>query len=551
MQRSLPHIVQTKGVGVVITNDVETLDNLIDLTHDSIFSWDLDGNIRLWNAGSEELYGWSRRDVVGRNAQDLLNSQLPASIAEVEARFHSGRWEGEIARRTAEGVDVIVEARWTVRRSADGHPQAIIETGRDITARKRADEMMRRSEYRYRNMFQAMAVSFWELEFVGLDAMFNYLRSTGVTDLRAYIADHPEFIEMALDATHVADVNEKTIQLFGAKQKEDLFGSVRPYWPVASRGVFTDAVIMGFSTDIEGMLTFVGIPSFEAETKLATLDGREIDALFTVCWPPESKGKSSLLVGVIDISERVAAREALSRLQSDLAHAARVSMLGELTASIAHEVNQPLAAITTNGEAGLRWLSRAEPNVDEVRQLTGRMVVDARRAADIIARIRAMSTKRAPEHSVISLESVIDEAVTFLRHEILARKVALRLDLTSHPSHVFADRTQLQQVLVNLSINAMQAMAQAEVGEPRLLLRTSYQDGMILTEIVDSGPGISSSDREKIFDSFFSTKPAGMGMGLPICRSIIEAHGGRIWFDSDRPTGTAFCFTLPTVDDLN
>ncbi len=206
-------------------------------------------------------------------------------------------------------------------------------------------------------------------------------------------------------------------------------------------------------------------------------------------------------------------------------------MLGELTASIAHEVNQPLAAIAANGEAGLRWLSRPEPDVVEVRELTKRIVADARRAADVISRIRGMAVRRAPEHASLAIDEVIREVLLFLRHEVQSRGVTI----TYHPARsvppVRADRTQLQQVIVNLAVNAMQAMANASDGSRNIIIRTATpDDATMVCSIEDNGPGIDAVGLARLFDSFFTTKEGGMGMGLPICRSIIEAHGGRdLW----------------------
>jgi C4-dicarboxylate-specific signal transduction histidine kinase len=290
---------------------------------------------------------------------------------------------------------------------------------------------------------------------------------------------------------------------------------------------------------------------FQEETKLVTLDGRVIDVLFTAARPGPSSDLRMTLIGIIETTELVQAREMLQRVQADFAHAARVSMLGELTASIAHEVNQPLAAIATNGEAGLRWLDRPEPDVAEVRALTKRIVADAQRAADVLSRIRAMATRKTPEHAPLSIDEVIREALLFLRHEVQSHALAV----THHPvlgvPKVLADRTLLQQVIVNLAINAMQAMAHAASAERRISIRTTVLDSATLRcSVEDSGPGIKPEHLGHLFDSFFTTKDAGggMGLGLAISRSIIEAHGGRISADNGSVHGGArFSFMLPTA----
>jgi C4-dicarboxylate-specific signal transduction histidine kinase len=279
------------------------------------------------------------------------------------------------------------------------------------------------------------------------------------------------------------------------------------------------------------------------------VDGREIDVLFFVTAPPEMRDKGMVLVGNIDISEQVAGRAVLRQLQAELAHAGRVSMLGELTASIAHEVNQPLAAIATNGAAGLRWLSRAEPEIGEAKALLQRMSDDSRRAAEIIARIRGMAVRRAPEPAPLMLDAMVQEAVQFLQHELRGQHAQLRLQLAPNLPAVQGDRVQLQQVIVNLVVNALQAMAQA--GSPRRELRIETAlttAGEIELAVLDSGPGIAPEHLDRLFESFFSTKPNGMGLGLPVCRSIIEAHGGRLVAGNRRDDGGArFLVTLPVA----
>ena len=219
--------------------------------------------------------------------------------------------------------------------------------------------------------------------------------------------------------------------------------------------------------------------------------------------------------------------------------------LGVLTASIAHEVNQPLGAIVTNGETGLRWLARPDLDVEKVRELLKRVVADARRASDIIDRIRAMAAGRAPRHTRLSLDEIIEEAMVFLHHEFQSRGISVSLELAPQLPQIVGDRTQLQQVIVNLAINALQAMASSK-GRSLLIRSLRSDSGTVCCMVEDSGPGIAPADLPHLFDSFFTTKDAGMGMGLAISRSIIEAHGGHIRADNDSTLGGArFSFALP------
>ncbi len=409
----------------------------------------------------------------------------------------------------------------------------------DISERKQAYAELERSESRYRNLFQAMAVSFLQLESSGLNRLFEELRAQGVTDLHAYIDQHPEFLKKAMDASIVIDVNERSLKLLGAKDRSELLGPVTQFWIPGQYEAFRGSIEAGFRREA----------GFQAETRKRTVDGREIDVLFFVTAPPDMRDRGIVLVGNIDISEQVAARSALRQMQAELAHAGRVTMLGELTASIAHEVNQPLAAITTNGEAGLRWLGRAVPDVDEARTLMQRIIADARRAAEIISRIRAMSLRRAPEPAPLALNALVQEAVQFLQHELQAQHAQLRLRLAPVLPVVQGDRVQLQQVIVNLVVNALQAMAHAGSPQRELQIETRLNaDGEIELVVLDSGPGIPEEHQGRLFESFFSTKPNGMGLGLPVCRSIIEAHSGRISAGNREGGGARFAMVLPGPD---
>jgi C4-dicarboxylate-specific signal transduction histidine kinase len=234
-------------------------------------------------------------------------------------------------------------------------------------------------------------------------------------------------------------------------------------------------------------------------------------------------------IGLTEVSDCVRGQRKLAQLQEEIAHAARILTLGELAASIAHEISQPLTAIGSNIEATQLWLEGSPPNLEEVRQLTARTAAEVQRAADIIHRIHAMAVRSTPKRVPTAINPVIKEAILFLRHELQQNSVRVSLHLEDHLPEILGDPVQLQQVIVNLGVNAIQAMNNTEIATRQLLISSSLiADQCVRITVEDTGPGIASELRDRVFESFFTTKSAGMGIGLPICQTIIEAHRGRI-----------------------
>jgi NO-binding membrane sensor protein with MHYT domain len=250
---------------------------------------------------------------------------------------------------------------------------------------------------------------------------------------------------------------------------------------------------------------------------------------------------------VASLFERKRAEEALRQAQANLAHVSRVMTLGELTASISHEVNQPLAAVVTNGQICLRLLALETPRPDEMRATVERIVRDANRASEVIQRIRALAKKTEPQMVSLDLNDVIREAVLLMQRDVLSHGVSLRTELASALPPVLGDRVQLQQVVINLLINGVEAMAPVTDRPREILIRSQqHEAGQVHVAVLDSGIGVDSETAERLFSAFFTTKPSGMGMGLSISRSIIRAHGGRLWVSPNPDHGAAFQFTVPT-----
>jgi C4-dicarboxylate-specific signal transduction histidine kinase len=243
--------------------------------------------------------------------------------------------------------------------------------------------------------------------------------------------------------------------------------------------------------------------------------------------------------------------ETLQKVQTELAHVTRVMTVGELTASIAHEVNQPLAAIVTNSNACLRWLGGAQPNLDEARKAVDRIIKDSYRASDVISRVRALVKKTPARNDLVDLNEVIVEVLALAQNQARRAGVVLKRELATDLPRVRGDRVQLQQVILNLVINGLEAIANNKNGERELSISSGIDDSKDMTIAVrDTGEGLDPANLDRVFDAFFTTKADGMGMGLAISRTIIESHGGRLWATPNSPRGAIFQFTLPADSEI-
>jgi PAS domain S-box-containing protein len=249
---------------------------------------------------------------------------------------------------------------------------------------------------------------------------------------------------------------------------------------------------------------------------------------------------------VMDVTERKRAEEALRQAQSDLAHVNRVTLMGELTASLAHEVNQPIAAAVTNANTCLRWLRREHPDLEEAREATTRIVKDLTRAAEIISRVRLLFKKGMPQRELVDVNHVIREMIVLLRSETMRHNIAVRTELAVDLPQVLADRVQLQQVLMNLIMNSIDATKNVD-GEREVAVKSQRaENAHLLLSVSDTGVGLPPEEAGQIFNAFFTTKPEGTGMGLSISRSIVESHGGRLWAAGNTPRGARFYISLPS-----
>ena len=381
----------------------------------------------------------------------------------------------------------------------------------DVTATKRAEDALRESEQRFRDYAEIASDWLWE---TGPDHRFIHLSeqlaAIGISPARRIGLTRWDF------ATDLDEEPEKWRLHIATLEAHQPF-----------RGfVFRVAADDGSAHYVAAS----GKPVFDAEGRFLGYRGVGSDVTAAV--------------------RAEQAEEALHKTQMELAHVARVTTLGELAASIAHEVNQPLTAIVTNGEVCLRWLDRAVPDLGEVRDSVGGIIRGGRRASEIIQRLRALSRKTETQKVAVDINDAISEVIPLVQHEVLSHRVSLRLDLAPTLPAVLGDRVQLQQVIINLLVNGMDAMATVTDRSRELVVRSQLDDsGQVLVAVEDSGVGIDPENAKQLFNAFFTTKSSGMGMGLSICRSIIEAHGGRLWASANEPRGAVFQFILPREPD--
>lgn len=476
-----------------------------------------------------------RENLLGPFAR--LWSNRDALLAVIEARLggaDSVTLEATIDSQDGRKIDVLTSVAFPEDLSREGFTQAGMI---DITDRSLAKAALEQSEARYRALFQSMPVGLAHLDLRGLTAFCDGLVAAGVADPAARLAHDPELLAQALARIEPLEVNAECLTLFGAQSRDDMLRPMGWIWQARP------------DTIRRALLAWLrGAQSFAEETRVNTLEGRVVDVLCTINFAPDVRERGTAIVGFVDISARIAAQNQLEQLQTVFAHASRVSTLGELTASIAHEVNQPLAAIAIGGETALRWLSRPAPDLDEVRDLAGRIVADARRAAGIISRIRDMARNRAPVHAPLSVAGVVGEAVAFMEADLRHRKVVLHQALAPDLPQILGDRIQIQQVIANLVINASQAMTEAATPEPTIWVTGVASGPFVRITVSDNGPGLPEGGADRLFQGFVSTKSGGLGIGLSICRTIVEAHGGKIGGQTRPEGGASFDFTLRIGD---
>jgi signal transduction histidine kinase len=384
-------------------------------------------------------------------------------------------------------------------------------------------------------LFQRSGVSLWREDWSAARDQVLRLLDSGVTDIQSYFASRPDELRDIRRSVIVKDVNDHAVQRAGAAKKDQLLGSLEALLPDTDH------------TFVQWLIAFAeGDTFYRSETHITMPDGKEVDVLFFAGLPANMKDFEDILVSDIDISEYKATQARLLRAQQDLARASRISTIGALTASIAHEVNSSLAAIVSSSEAALRWLSRKTPDMAEAQVALQNTLSAATRAMTVVERTRAFLSNEPATVSRNDIATIVQDSVLLTDRELRRHGVAVHIDVPDGLPPVVADAINIQQVIVNLMMNAAQAMS----GQTRardLAISARQEGDRVLVAISDEGPGIPEDDLPRIFQPFYSTRQGGMGMGLAICKSCIEAHGGRISAFNKADGGAVFQFDLPAA----
>lgn len=382
--------------------------------------------------------------------------------------------------------------------------------------------------------FDRAGVPMWREDWTAARDKVADLMKAGVRDMEAYFAAHPDEARALRRQIIIKDVNELAVQRLGAKSKEELLGPLDNILPDTDQ------------TFVQWLIAFErGDEMYRSETHLTRSDGSEAYTLFMATLPRSREEFENIVVVDLDITEAKAAQERLAAAELELANASRLTAVGALSASIAHEVNTPLSAILSHAEAGLRWLNREEPDLCEAQQAIKHVIADTRRARDVVDRTRAFLSNRPASMLPFDVGQVAREAVILIERELRACGASVHMNVIDGVPKALGDPLNVQQVIVNLLLNGAQAMEARPAPRDLVVSIERHDANTVRVDVRDSGPGIAPDEQNLIFDPFYSTKANGMGLGLAICRTCIAAHGGKLWVKSEPGKGAAFCFTLP------
>jgi PAS domain S-box-containing protein len=482
------------------------LDQLFEQAPEAVAVLSTDDRIVRVNKEFTRMFGYEPDEVLQRPINDLIvpEAEIESSRAYTRLLKQGGRVEVETVRRRKDGTQIDVSLLAISVRTPSSEQVVNYAIYRDITERKRADERLRESEARFQAMADTAPVLIWMTGTDGLCNYFNkpWLEFTGGTMEQevgtGWIEGvHPDDVQGCFDGFLPAFHARKPFRMEYRLRRAD--GEYR--WLMES-----------------------GIPRYTGAGEFAGYIGSNID--------------------ITDLKRAAAERQRLHELEADLAHINRVSMMGELAASLAHEIKQPIAAALTDAKTCLRWLRRDTPDVAEGCEAASRMINDATRAAEVIDRVRSLYRRDTSNRELLDINEIIREMSVLLHDKANRTSISIRTELDSGLPLITADRVQLRQVLMNLVLNAIEAMKDAN-GELTITSKRTAES-QLLVSVSDSGIGLPVGEIDRIFEAFFTTKEQGTGIGLSISRRTIESHGGSLWACANTDRGATFQFTLPT-----
>ena len=494
-------------------------EHFFEVSPNAIVVTDGNGRITRVNSEAEKVFGYARTELEGLPVETLMPERFRAIHPDHRERYSarpSVRAMGtglELYGRRKDGTEFPVDIMLSPAGTADA--PIFLSVIRDVSERKHAEEALRQSEQRLRD-----------------------IEELATKDLRQIIDAIPQQVFVFGADWSPLFANQRELEYTGltpqeARSKEAV---AKIFHPEDFKKL--EAVRARTSSECS---------PFEMEARIRGKDGQYRWFLIRDNPLRDEQGRVLRWYGTrTDIEGRKRAEESLRKAQADLARAVRIMTIGELTASIAHEVNQPISGIVINANTCLRWLAGDPPNLEEAREAARRIVRDGKRAGDVIARIRALATKTPVAKERLDMNENVWEVVALAGDEMRRSGVTLRTELADDLSPVLGDRVQLQQVVLNLILNGIEAMS--TVGERRreLIIRTQNDEAdQVRVTVQDMGIGFDPQSMERIFEAFFTTKSRGIGMGLSISRSIVENHGGRLWAVPNDGPGTAFHFTVP------
>ncbi|KGM35502.1 hypothetical protein P409_04170 [Inquilinus limosus MP06] len=417
---------------------------------------------------------------------------------------------------------------------------------RDQTSKRslmRAHTALSRSEARYRAIFEQARFSLWEQDFSAVRDRLAALRDQGVRDLAAHAREHPGFTRDCARLIRTVDINDATVELLRIRSRADGLGTIERFLPAG------DPALLDVLTAVAE-----GRGRFEGRARLVAADGAVRTVLLGISFPEEADEFGRVVAGMVDVTEREQLQQTQMAAQAELARASRAATVGALSASIAHEINQPLGAVVMNAQTCLRWLGKDPPDVEAAMRAAERTVRDGRRAAEIVQRTRGQLVRDERSDAAIDLRALVEETVALLEAELSAHAARVVTRFAPAVPPVRADRVAVQQVLINLITNGVHAMADTPAAARELTVGVDGPIGLdapeVRVSVRDRGKGIADEAHAKLFEPFFTTKRGGMGMGLAICRSTVESYGGRLTAANHEEGGAVFAFALPAEPEI-